>query len=301
MKNIFRKLGVVMLAVSLMVPAVSALNVPASSVAEAATPKLSKTKLSIGIGKSKTLSVKNASGKVKWKSSDKNVAKVDSKGKVTGVTGGSCYITAKVDGQTLMCDVTVKFSESNAKKKISIKYDSTNTGHITVALVTNKNSYPVSISAKMIFYDSSGAALETRSDWDYCLGPKQTAALTFLHPYDDNAMKYIDPSTYKMSYNLESSYYADYSKKIKTSYDMGTNGVVATVKNGSNKKLDNITLKCLMYDSAGNLIGAEEGYAECYEAGSETYYTFTYPYDSNYNNIIPATAKIYVNSAYQYN
>lgn len=71
-------------------------------------PTLSKKKLTVKVGKSKTLKVNDAEGTVKWSSNKKKVAKVNKNGKITGVKAGKATITAKVDGKTLKCKVTVK-------------------------------------------------------------------------------------------------------------------------------------------------------------------------------------------------
>ncbi len=55
-----------------------------------------------------------------------------------------------------------------------------------------------------------------------------------------------------------------------------------------------------MFDSSGTLIGAGDGYAESYEAGSESYYAFSYPYVKYYKHTITAVSKVYVSDAYQY-
>ncbi len=75
---------------------------------EAVEPTLSKKKLTVKVGKSKTLKVNDAEGTVKWSSNKKKVAKVNKNGKITGVKAGKATITAKVDGKTLKCKVTVK-------------------------------------------------------------------------------------------------------------------------------------------------------------------------------------------------
>lgn len=49
-----------------------------------------------------------AKGKVKWSSSNKKVAKVNSKGKVTAKKKGTAKISAKVGGKTYKCKITVK-------------------------------------------------------------------------------------------------------------------------------------------------------------------------------------------------
>ena len=81
--------------------------VPASASA-AAKPKLNKTKATITRTKSVKLKLKNATAsKVKWSSSKKSVASV-SKGKVTGKKAGKATITAKYNGKSYKCKVTVK-------------------------------------------------------------------------------------------------------------------------------------------------------------------------------------------------
>lgn len=80
-----------------------------------AAPKLNKTKATIYVGSSKVLKVKGASGKVKWSSSKKSVATVNSKGKVTAKKAGKATITAKVNKKTYQCKVTVKNPYLNQK------------------------------------------------------------------------------------------------------------------------------------------------------------------------------------------
>lgn len=75
--------------------------------ASAAKAKISKKSQTIAVGDSFTLKLKNASGKVKWSSSNKSVATVK-KGKVTGIAGGGATITAKNNKKTYKCAVTVE-------------------------------------------------------------------------------------------------------------------------------------------------------------------------------------------------
>ena len=74
----------------------------------AAKVKLNRKKATITVGKSVTLKVKNAKKKVKWSTSNKKVATVNKKGKVTGKKAGKATITAKVGRQKYKCKVTVK-------------------------------------------------------------------------------------------------------------------------------------------------------------------------------------------------
>lgn len=69
--------------------------------------RLSKKKLSLKKGKTKTLKLNNTSKKVVWKSSKKSVAVVDNSGVVRAKKVGSCVITAKSGGKKYKCRVTV--------------------------------------------------------------------------------------------------------------------------------------------------------------------------------------------------
>jgi hypothetical protein len=73
-------------------------------------PTLNKTSLSLNKGKTYTLKVSNGVGTVKWSTSNKSVATVTNKGKVTAVKSGTATISAKVSGITLKCTVKVKGS-----------------------------------------------------------------------------------------------------------------------------------------------------------------------------------------------
>ena len=76
--------------------------------ASAAKAKISKKSQTIAVGDSFTLKLKNASGKVKWSSSNKSVATVK-KGKVTAKKKGKCTIYAYAqNGVYTTFKVTVK-------------------------------------------------------------------------------------------------------------------------------------------------------------------------------------------------
>ncbi|HCT90022.1 MAG TPA: hypothetical protein DF613_01370 [Lachnospiraceae bacterium] len=110
-KKVFRK--VFMLAALLLV----VVSMPVSS--EAAAVKLNKTKVSLVVGKTAKLTVKGATGKVKWSSSKKSVCTVAQSGKVQAKKKGTAVITAKTGKKTLKCKVTV--TEKPALNKKSAK------------------------------------------------------------------------------------------------------------------------------------------------------------------------------------
>ena len=81
-----------------------------------AAVKLSKTSLSLVVGKKATLKVTGTKKKVTWSSSNKKIAAVSSKGVVTGKKAGSAKITAKVGAKKYTCKVKVTKKASSAAK-----------------------------------------------------------------------------------------------------------------------------------------------------------------------------------------
>lgn len=82
---------------------------------------LSKTSLSLGTGYSKKLYLyddsENPLSGVTWKTSNKAIATVNSKGTVKGIKAGSATISATFGGRVLKCKITVKAPTLSATKK----------------------------------------------------------------------------------------------------------------------------------------------------------------------------------------
>lgn len=87
--------------------------VPERNTYAAKKTQLNKKSVTIEIGKTVTLKLKNApkGKKIKWTSSKKKVAVVNSKGRVQGKSAGKAKITAKVGKKKYTCTVTVKKKE----------------------------------------------------------------------------------------------------------------------------------------------------------------------------------------------
>ncbi|WP_026523463.1 MULTISPECIES: Ig-like domain-containing protein [unclassified Butyrivibrio] len=83
-----------------------------------AAPKLNKKQVELKIGKTCKLKVKGASGKVKWSTSNKKIAKVSKNGVITAKKAGKATIKAKVGKKTLKCKVTVLCRHHQFEEKI---------------------------------------------------------------------------------------------------------------------------------------------------------------------------------------
>ncbi len=96
---------------------------------------LSSSKASVAVGGSKTISLRNARGKVKWSVTKKSVASIKANGasvKVKGKKAGTTTITAKVGKKSYKCKLTVKNAPKISKSSISLdkgkSYDLSVTG-----------------------------------------------------------------------------------------------------------------------------------------------------------------------------
>jgi len=68
--------------------------------------------------------LKGATGKISWKSSDAKIAAVDSNGKITTKQAGAVTITASAAGKSASCEVTVLYKDVTSTK--DFWYDPTN-------------------------------------------------------------------------------------------------------------------------------------------------------------------------------
>lgn len=142
------------------------------SIQAASTPKLNKTTVNMSTVDTVTLKVLNTNKKVTWSSSNKKVAKVNSKGKVTPIWFGKAVITAKVGSKTLKCNVNVLnedvwYSEestyslsimpiSNKKARVRITIDNGNKLISSGDMIANYSDEGVFTFIKQGKYNISG-------------------------------------------------------------------------------------------------------------------------------------------------
>ena len=143
--------------------------------------KLDRTSLTLTKGKTYTLktTVTGTNKAVSWSSSNSRVASVDKNGKVTAKTKGTATITAKVDGVSASCKVTV-----NEPVKTTIKLDKTKVtlgaGEPCTLKATVSPSQKVtwtSSNPKLVKVDSNGKLTVTNEIFNY-FEVEQTVKIT---------------------------------------------------------------------------------------------------------------------------
>lgn len=131
--------------------------------------KLSFSKLTLTVGNVRTLTLKQGGKKlksVKWKTSNKKVATVSSKGKVTTKKAGSATITATYKKKAYKCKLTVK-AKSSQKATEATKVDNTTqpaTATPTTASTTAPTTTQEQKSSETKVVDPVGPSNPTPSD-----------------------------------------------------------------------------------------------------------------------------------------
>ena len=282
--SVYRKHVAVLLALML---AVSMLPAEAAS---AASVNLNRRSASVLVEKSIRLSVSGTKKTVKWSSSDSSVASVY-KGKVTGKKPGKVTITAKVSGKTLKCNVTVKYNAAAAEKKLVKSTQNLPTG--ILIRYTNKNSYPISVSAKMSFRDAVKTAISVEEDHNYCLEAGKSSYFFFKKPVDSN-YQYITYTDYKLSLKTKASPYKGYTEDITQWCKPGVGTMSMTAYNYSGKDLTAAKISCLLYDSRGKVTGYISYFPGCLKKRTHIEENINYPtYLTN-----PSQVKTFVDYAY---
>lgn len=181
----------------------------------AASPKLSKSSITVTKGYQATLSVSNASGTVTWSTGDKSIATV-SKGKVVGKAPGTTYVYAKTGGTTLKCKVTVVASKITASKS-SVTLDKVgNTASVTFTVKGSHSGITVGSTDRSV-----ATAAFSPARWD---GNNVTVKITakgegtarikvYNKNYQSTCYKYIDVTVKDTS--VKENVIMPYTKDVK--------------------------------------------------------------------------------------
>lgn len=179
-----------------------------------ASIKLSTNSCTITVDSTKKLeaTVTGKSTKVTWKSSNTKVATVSSAGKITAKKAGKATITAKANGKTAKCVVTVKavnykslYKKFLAKSSVAADTRNIKPGYFYL-LNINKTGVP-----ELVVVDKSHSG-------PYCV--------YYVYTIKNNKVVYMGSCTYK---GMGSTPYLYYSTKYKSLYVCGWTNFVGGV------------------------------------------------------------------------
>lgn len=271
-----------------------------------AAGKINKKKVTLKVGQTLQLKVTGTKGKVKWKSSKKSVATVSSKGRVKAKKKGSATITAKVGKKKYTCKVTVKKPTTNSNggfsgntnanantsgKKNVVTYHAESTPYGAVAILENHYDHTVDLTVEFVYY-LNGSMIGTSKGYNYAFAPHSKCALQGW-----NHDKTWD--SFKINLKIEkASNVITNNSGIRYSSNFGDNNVMVEVKNVGRKNYS--TQIGVVFYQNGRIVGYNYNYAHVENPGSTAYLQFNFPYDRNYDDIIPDRYEVYVNNSYTY-
>lgn len=273
-----------------------------------AAGKINKKKATLKVGQTLQLKVTGTKGKVKWKSSKKSVATVSSKGRVKAKKKGSATITAKVGKKKYTCKVTVKKPATNSNggfsgntnantnantsgKKNVVTYHAESTPYGAVAILENYYDHAVDLVVEFVYY-LNGSMIGTSKGYNYAFAPHSKCALQGW-----NHDKTWD--SFKVNLKIEkASNIITNNSGIRYSSNFGDNNVMVEVKNVGRKNYS--TQIGVVFYQNGRIVGYNYNYAHVENPGSTAYLQFNFPYDRNYDDIIPDRYEVYVNNSYTY-
>ena len=114
---------------------------------------LNRKSVTLKVGKKYTLRVKNTKKKVKWKSNNKRIATINSKGIVKAKRAGKTRVYARVSGKKLYCKIIVKKSKKVSGTYYNFRYPSYLTEHY------NKHGIEMGYKSEKSYLDAANALI----------------------------------------------------------------------------------------------------------------------------------------------
>jgi hypothetical protein len=265
-----------------------------------AAVKLNKTKITLYEGNTYTLKISGSTKTVKWSTSNKSIATVSTKGKVTAVEAGEVTITATVLSKKYTCKITVKeaFSAKNAITNISADIEDIGSG--VVAILKNNYVFPYQLTATVVYYDQKGKMIGKASDDNYYFEVGKECALYFYGPTDGDYNQ-VSYDSYEITYSVDqlTSSIKSVLSDIETESNIGMDNVMVKVTN-SGAYEPGATVVSVVFYKGGVAVGYDYQYAEVSTPESSDFLEFSFPYDNNFDTIQVDDFKVFVNSSYYY-
>ena len=269
-----------------------------------AAGKINKKKATLKVGQTLQLKVTGTKRKVKWTSSKKSVATVSSKGRVKAKKKGSATITAKIGKKKYTCKVTVKKASNgnggfggnpnanSSGKKNVVSYHAESTPYGAVAILENHYDHAVDLTVEFIYY-LNGTMVGVDKDYNFAFAAHSKCALQGW-----NSDKTWDSFKINLNIKKASSSVITNNSGIHYSANFGNRNVVVKVDNNGRKNA--FTTIAIVFYKNGRIVGYDDRNADVKNPGSTAYLEFDFPFDRNFEDIIPDKFEVYVNDSYTY-
>lgn len=243
-------------------------------------PKISKTKLTMYVGDSETLSISGTDQKITWKSSNKSIATVSSVGKIKAKKAGTVTITATILKKKYTCKITVKkaievnnislnetslYLKEGDVKILKCSVSPSNAKNMNVTWISTDSSIvEVDLNGKIKAVSPGRAVVSAK-----CGGKTAECYIYVQSSFDESdALSKLSYESYRLNH-----------------------GIAVIVKN--NYKYDiYLDADAIFYDEYGIMIGKRNSCVYCLESGKTNALLIYNPYDSNYEEIDFDTYKL---------
>lgn len=208
--------------------------------ASAAKIKLNKTKLKLTVGSTYKLKINQKKAKVKWTSSKKKIASVNSKGKVKAKKVGTTIISAKIKGKKYKCRVTVQKAKTTKPATTPKAGTQTNTASKTP---TARPGTSVTAPSPTPFVIPTPIPATTNT-------PIPTTTNTPEQPINSDTPDISPaPTATREPIDLD-----ELAQNITIQSKVLTNNILITVTNHNTTWIDDVTINYDYYDIEGNNI-----------------------------------------------
>ena len=189
--------------------------------AKEATASLSQKAIILRAGKSAFLKLKNGKGKTKWKSSNKKIATVDSKGTVKAKKAGTATVTATNAKKKFKCTVTV--SEKTTKTLVAYFSLTGTTADAAKKVQAATGGDLVRIQPRTAYTSDYDTLLETaQKEYDQKANPARATKIYNMDQYDTVFVGY--PIWWGDCPRIVQAFLKDYGMKGKTVIPFCTSG-----------------------------------------------------------------------------
>ncbi len=243
----------------------------------AATTKISKEKATLEVDSTLTLKLNNSSGAISWKSSDKAVATVSQKGKITAKGEGIATITASSSGNNYKCTVTVVDSNKTSDNVDATdalngipKLKDNSDFKVVKSYTYSKYSYTyyvykvealktIDASVKLTISDKKGNILDTAEDSiSLSKGKQNFFRLSVEKKFAD------ETNTFVLKSSSSNPFWDGAEDAVKVvRYNQSGDTLYITVKQTKDDLGEFAQLKMLFFNN-GNLVNTEELYYDIY-------------------------------------